>query len=250
MKKILMEVCCGSVEDVLQAYRAGAERVELNSCLFHGGLTPSVGELIVAKEMTGMKIIAMARPRQGAFCYTEAEYRTALADAKALLAHGADGIVFGFLKEDGTVDEERCKRMIDIIGDREAVFHRAIDVVPDWRAALDTLMTLGVRRVLTSGQEPDVLYGTQTVAEMIRYAGARLEILPGAGVTVRNIDRIIEETGCTQIHVAKFTNRYDHSASHNPSIFFGGALYPPEDRYEMIDGDYMKALQARCVVER
>ena len=32
------------------AYRAGANRVELNSDLFHGGLTPTLGSLIAAKE--------------------------------------------------------------------------------------------------------------------------------------------------------------------------------------------------------
>lgn len=246
MSKMIMEVCCGSVDDVLQAHQGGADRVELNSCLFHGGLTPSVGEVEVAKELTGMPIIAMVRPRQGAFCYTDAEWRTALADAKALLAHGADGLVFGFLKADGTVDVDRCKAILDIVGDKESVFHRAIDVVPDWRATLDTLIGLGVTRVLTSGQEPDVFYGTQTVAEMIKHADGNIQIMPGAGVNLRNIDRIIEETGCTQIHVCKFTTQFDRSGSGNPSIFFGGALYPPEDRYEVIDSAYTSELRAHC----
>lgn len=245
MQEITMEVCCGSVEDVLAAHRAGADRVELNACLFHGGLTPSLGALLVAKEMTGMPIMAMVRPRQGAFCYTEAEFQTALADAKALIRHGADGLVFGFLKEDGTVDRDRCKALLDIADGRETVFHRAVDVVPDWRAALDTLMTLGVTRVLTSGQEPDVFYGTETVAQMVRHAGDLIQIMPGAGVTLRNISRIVEETGCTQIHVAKFASRFDRSGGGRPDIFFGGALYPPEDRYEVIDGDYIRALRAR-----
>lgn len=244
MRKITMEVCCGSVEDVLQAQQAGADRVELNSCLFQGGLTPSLGELIVAKELApDMPVIAMVRPRQGAFRYTDAEFRTGLADAKALLDHGADGLVFGFLHEDGTVDKERCRAILDIIGDHEAVFHRAIDVVPDWRAALDVLIDLGVKRVLTSGQAPDVFYGIDTVAEMIRHAGDAIEIMPGAGVTVRNVDQIVEKTGCTQIHVARFQTWYDRSGDNNRDIFFGGALYPPEDRYDVIDGPYMKEIR-------
>ena len=78
-QNITLEVCCGSVEDVLAAARGGADRVELNSCLFHGGLTPSVGELLVAKRMVDLPIMTMVRPRQGGFCYTQAEYATALA---------------------------------------------------------------------------------------------------------------------------------------------------------------------------
>ena len=73
MKKILVEVCCGSADDVIEAKKAGADRVELNSDLFHGGLTPTVGSLLVAKRETGMKIMTMIRPREGGFCYTEAE---------------------------------------------------------------------------------------------------------------------------------------------------------------------------------
>ena len=72
MNKFLLEVCCGSVEDVLQAVQGGADRVELNSCLFHGGLTPSVGELIVAKQSVSIPIMTMVRPRQGGFCYSDA----------------------------------------------------------------------------------------------------------------------------------------------------------------------------------
>ena len=61
MKKYLMEVCCGSVEDVLQAERGGADRVELNSCLFHGGLTPSIGTLRLAKELSSLPLMTMVR---------------------------------------------------------------------------------------------------------------------------------------------------------------------------------------------
>ena len=107
MSRVLLEVCCGSADDVIQAHKAGADRVELNSDLFHGGLTPTLGELVVAKRETGMKIMTMVRPREGGFCYTDAEFATAVEDGKLLLSHGADGLVFGFLHQDGTLDRER-----------------------------------------------------------------------------------------------------------------------------------------------
>ena len=105
MNSVILEVCCGSADDVIQAHKAGAHRVELNSNLFHGGLTPTIGELLVAKRETGMKIMTMVRPREGGFCYTDAEFATAIEDAKQLLANGTDGLVFGFLHQDGTLDE-------------------------------------------------------------------------------------------------------------------------------------------------
>lgn len=243
MNKYLLEVCCGSVEDVLQAEKGGADRVELNSCLFHGGLTPSIGELITAKKLSKLPIMTMVRPRQGGFCYTDAEYRTALADAEALLANGADGLVFGFLKADGSLDVERTRELVRMAGDRTKVFHRAIDVAEDWKKMLGQLIELGVDRVLTSGLAPDVYYGIDVIREMMDFAQGAIQILPGAGVNLKNVDRIIEFTGCDQIHVARFRQYTDPSTANNRDIFYGGALYPPEDRYDVIDGDYIAAIR-------
>ena len=243
MKKYLLEVCCGSVEDVLQAQRGGADRVELNSCLFHGGLTPSIGELIAAKQLSSLPIMTMVRPRQGGFCYTDAEFRTALADAEALLERGADGLVFGFLNADGTLDADRTRQLCQMAGDRTKVFHRAIDVAADWKRMLGQLIELGVDRVLTSGQAPDVFYGIDVIREMMDFAQGAIQILPGAGVNLKNIDRILEVTGCDQIHVARFRQYTDPSTANNRDIFYGGALYPPEDRYDVIDGDYITEIR-------
>lgn len=247
MHNILLEVCCGSADDVIQAYKAGADRVELNSNLFHGGLTPTIGELLVAKREIGMKIMTMVRPREGGFCYTDAEFATAVEDAKQLLANGADGLVFGFLHPDGTLDFARTRVLAELAqaAGKETVFHRAIDVVPDWRATLDALVDLGITRVLTSGQEPDVSLGTQTVREMIEYAAGRIQILPGAGITARNMDRIIAETGCSQIHLAAHKPQYDTSVNNNRAIYYGGCLYPPEDRFNVIDSDYIGGMVSR-----
>lgn len=244
MKKILVEVCCGSADDVIEAKKAGADRVELNSDLFHGGLTPTVGSLLVAKRETGMKIMTMIRPREGGFCYTEAEFAVAIEDAKQLLANGSDGLVFGFLHTDGTIDVKRTAILANLAysAGKEAVFHRAIDVVPDWKQALDLLIDLNITRVLTSGQEADVSNGTENVREMIRYAAGRIQILPGAGITARNYQRIVAETGTDQIHLAAHRSVADTSVLNNRSIFYGGCLYPPEDRFNMIDKEYISGI--------
>ncbi len=246
-KRVLLEVCCGSADDVIEAHRAGADRVELNSDLFHGGLTPTLGALTVAKRETGMDIVAMVRPREGGFCYTRAEFDTAVEDAKLLLAHGADGLAFGFLHEDGRLDVERTRVLTELArsSGREAVFHRAIDVVPDWREALDALIELGATRVLTSGQEPNVPQGAATIREMSRYAAGRIEILPGAGINARNLDWVIDQTGCSQVHMSGHRQAADPSAANSRAIHYGGCLYPPEDQFRVVDGDYIGAIASR-----
>ncbi|HEU5451694.1 MAG TPA: copper homeostasis protein CutC, partial [Terriglobales bacterium] len=124
MAKVLLEICCSSIDDAIEAERGGADRVELCSALFLGGLTPSLGTLLEAKSRLRIPIIFMVRPRSGGFCYTEAEFATMLRDAEAAVAHGADGVVFGILKPDGEIDRDRTHAMQQVIGDRQAVFHR------------------------------------------------------------------------------------------------------------------------------
>jgi copper homeostasis protein len=196
---MVVEVCCGSLADARAAKCAGADRIELNSALCLGGLTPSIGTVRLVKK-EGIPSMAMVRPRGGGFCYSDAEFETMLADAEALVDAGSEGIVFGVLLADGAVDDARCRLMMDAVGKVEAVFHMAIDCVPDWRCALDTLSALGVARVLTRGQAPTAAEGINTIREMFEYAAGRIEILAGGGVRKSNVREIIAKSGCSQVH--------------------------------------------------
>ena len=245
MEKILLEICCGSADDVIEAAKGGADRVELNSNLFQGGLTPTVGSLRVVKRHVSIPVMTMVRPRAGGFCYTEAEYEVAREDARVLLENGADGLVFGFLHEDGTVDIERTRELVSIASGKPCVFHRALDVVPDWKRALDQLISLGVTRVLTSGQQSDVFFALDTIREMIEYVDGAIEILPGAGITLENVQKVVDATHCTQVHLARHKTLPDPSVNNNRSIYYGGALYPPEDRFDVTDRDYVAAVRGK-----
>ena len=156
-------------------------------------------------------------------------------DTALAVEHGADGIVFGVLNQDGTIDEEHCKQIRRPIGDRQAVFHRAFDVTPDPFRALDQLVQLGVNRVLTSGQEDSVSEGAPLIKRLIEYAGDRIEILPGGGIQLYNLPHVVESTGCKQVHLTAFKTQADPSTRGRPSVTFGGALYPHEDRYQVTD---------------
>jgi len=242
---VLLEVCCGSADDVIQAEKAGAHRVELNCDLFHGGLTPSIGTFRVAKARTLLPIIAMIRPRAGGFCYTEAEFAVAMEDARALLEAGAAGLAFGFLKEDGTLDLPRMRAMASLVQQhgRETVCHRAFDVVPDWMQAMDALVDLGITRILTSGQEPNAIMGVRTLRRMLAHAADRIQILPGGGIKAHNVADFIADTGCDAVHLSGHMALCDPSTQGRAAIHFGSALYPPEDRYAMIDADYIRSVQ-------
>ena len=244
MPHILIEACCGSAEDALHAARGGADRVEMNTALYLGGLTPSIGSLRVLRETSAVPVIAMLRPREGGFCYSETAFRTMLSDGEQLLATGADGLVFGCLTPEGEIDEPRVRALVALCGSRPAVFHRAIDVVPDWRRALEVLIRCGVTRVLTSGQAKSAILGAQTIAQMVRFSQGAIEILPGAGVTPDNVLELLEITGCTQVHLSRRRELRDTSTRANPSLRFGHPQSPPEDEYKVTDAEAFARLRA------
>lgn len=200
--KNVIEVCAGSYADCLAAEKGGATRVELNSALSVGGLTPTLATLKRVKKETSLKVICMDRPRAAGFCYDENDTTIMMDDAKVLLENGADGIAFGFLKEDGQVDVVKTKTMCDLIHSygREAVFHRAFDVTPDPFAAMESLIACGVNRVLTSGQKAKAMDGISLIGELQKKYGDKVEILAGSGMNATNAMEMIEKTGIHQVH--------------------------------------------------
>ncbi len=202
MDKITLEICCGSLEDAKAAQAGGADRIELNSALYLGGLTPSLASLQTAKEHCTIPIVAMIRPRGGGFCYSEDEFRIMLKDAEILMQNGADGIVFGFLNPDGTLCTERTAQMVDLIHSygKEAVFHRAIDCAENIHGGIEELIRLKVNRVLTSGGRNTAWEGREVIARLQKNYGNLIEILPGAGLRKENALDFLVVAGTTQLH--------------------------------------------------
>jgi copper homeostasis protein len=199
MGRITVEICCGTATEAYRARDAGADRVEFNSALSLGGITPSIGAVRLVKK-AGIRSMVMIRPRGGDFCYNDAEFETMKADALALREEGVEGAVFGILRPDHRVDRERCEELMGILGNMETVFHKAFDETKDWQDAMDTLVDLGVTRILTGGLQPRAADGVSAIREMILRAAGRIEILCGGGVRRDNVRRIIEETGGSQVH--------------------------------------------------
>ncbi len=246
MPDIILEICCGSIDDAIEAERGGADRVELCSALFLGGLTPSLGTVREARARLRIPVIAMVRPRGGGFCYTEAEFATMERDTELAFENGVDGVVFGILRPDGTIDLERTRRIRELIGDhRQSVFHRAFDVTPDPFAALEQLIELGITRVLTSGQEKTVDEGAELIARLIEHARGRIEVMPGGGILPHQVELVIARTGCTQIHLTAFGVAHDPSTEAHPQVTFGGALYPSETLVQRTDRALVAKLRGK-----
>ena len=202
MKRDLFEVCAGSVQDCINAQLGGADRVELNSALHLGGLTPSLAMLKLVKEKTSLKVVCMDRPRAAGFCYDDVEIETMFEDAKILLENGADGISFGFLNSDATINVIETKKMVELIHQyqKEAVFHRAFDCVDDPMHAIKQLIDCGVDRILTSGLQPTAMQGALVLEKLQSEFGNQIELLAGSGINANNIRALKEQTGLHQFH--------------------------------------------------
>lgn len=239
----MIEICCGSYEDALAAYRGGAKRIELNSALYLGGLTPSVGTLILTKKNTDLKVIAMVRPRGAGFHYSLADFDVMRLDAELMLQNGADGIAFGCLDESGNIEKGQTREIVEIIKkyNVEAVFHRAFDCVRNPYEAIETLIAMGIDRILTSGLKAKAIDGVPLIADLQRKYGHQIELLAGGGVNASNAMEIMDKTGIFQLHSSCKGWRSD-STTTGEEVTYTYAPEPHVNGYEVVDEKLVKEL--------
>ncbi|MCP3957067.1 MAG: copper homeostasis protein CutC [bacterium] len=237
----LVEVCLDSAESAVAAEEGGAHRVELCAGLVEGGITPSAGTIHTTRRSIDIGLQVMIRPRGGDFCYSPTEVEIMLRDLEVAREAGADGVVFGALLPDGRTDAELTARLIAASRPMSVTFHRAFDMTRDPSEALETLIELGIDRVLTSGQEAGVMEGLELVAELIRKAGDRIVVMPGCGITPRNLGQVLRATGAREVHVVG-TEAVDSPMRYrNPRCFMGTALHTPEYRREVTSPERVRA---------
>ncbi len=234
---MILEIVAQSVDDALAAERGVADRLELVSALSLGGLTPSLGMVEETIARCKLPTVAMLRPRSGGFAYSEGELGAMERDGERFLAAGARGLVFGVLTPEGGISDANA-RLVRLGG--EAVFHRAFDVLPNPLEALERVIDLGFRRVLTSGGLGTALEGVETIRRLVERAAGRIEILPGGGVRPENAREIVERTGVSQVHLAAQEWVADTSASRG---LFNGPQHP-EDRYGRVDEKVVAAIRS------
>ena len=243
MKRIV-EVCCGSYYDAKQAFLGGAQRIELNSALHLGGLTPTLATLeLVKEEMESLKVAAMVRPRGGGFCYNEEDFRVMLAECKGLVSHGADGVVFGCLKSDRSLDLEQNHQLIHIIKNhgKEAIFHRAFDCCENPYETIELLIELGVDRILTSGLKPKAMEGIELIEKLQKQYGEYIELLPGSGMNASNAKEMIDRTGVSQVH-SSCKGWKEDATTISGAVSYSFAAAPYEICYDVVSRKLVEQL--------
>ena len=229
---IRLEICAGSVASALAAQEGGAVRVELCDNLLEGGTTPSHGAIAAAREQLRIALNVIVRPRGGDFLYDELEFEVMRRDVLACRELGVDGVVIGLLTADGDVDVVRTRELVELAAPMQVTFHRAFDVAREPLRAIEDVIATGCNRLLTSGQAPTALEGASLIATLVRIAGERLVVMPGAGVRAGNIGELVRQTGCREFHASARAPRTSAMRWRNAVVKMGA---PGQDEYETLE---------------
>lgn len=202
MKRYILECCVDSVESAIEAEKGGANRIELCSALVIGGLSPSKALFERVRASVGIRVHVLLRPRFGDFCYTDHEHEILKQEVRMFRELGADGVVIGTLRPDGSLNMEQMRELVEEAGNMSVTLHRAFDMCKDPIEALEDTINLGVDTILTSGQKNSCIDGAELLAELVKKAEEKVDIMLGAGIDASVIEELYHKTGATSYHMS------------------------------------------------
>ena len=235
-----LEICVDNYESMTTAIRNGADRIELCASLREGGLTPPASFIEAAMKVS-VPVFVMIRPRSCDFLYTDAEIEMMHRDIHTARKLGAPGVVFGVLTPDGDIDATAMRSLVAEAGKMDVTCHRAFDQVRDMHTAVDSLVELGVKRILTSGQEENPYDGIAGLKEIVRSAQNRVMII-AAGVMPENVREIVEKTGVDEVHSAAATYRKSEMRYIKSEAKMG---HGEDFSLNVVDGEVVRSIKAK-----
>jgi len=199
---IILEACVANIESAVAANDAGADRLELCNLLGAGGITPSIGFIEKVLSKVSIPVHILIRPREGDFLYSDDEHAIMLRDIRNCKEMGVAGIVTGVLKENGSIDMNRCMELVNEAGPLAVTFHRAFDLASDAFTSLEEIIQLKCKRILTSGQRASAIHGAGFISGLIKQASGRIIIMPGGGIDDKNISQLRKMTLANEFHLS------------------------------------------------
>jgi len=216
-----LEICVDSIESVLNAQDAGADRIELCSSLSLGGITPSSGLIESARKNFRSTMFVLIRPRAGDFLYNDSEFDIMRRDIEICGEAGVDGIVTGLLNADGSIDTERTGLLAEIAHPMELTFHRAFDLCLNPAKALGDVISTGAKRILTSGQSVTAFKGVETIRDLVILSKGKISIMPGGGISPDNIKEVAKLSGAHEFHLSARKKINSQMNFRNESVALG-----------------------------
>lgn len=207
---IKLEVSVDNIESLFTAQNAGADRIELCSSLALGGLSPSYGLITQALKHATIPINVMVRPRDGDFLYSSDEVEIMLSEIYTARLMGIQGVVFGVLNKQAQIDADILKSLMKASKGLSVTFHRAIDCCADAPLAMETILSAGCDRILSSGLASRADLGIDCLKQMVDLSAGNLSVIAGAGVNANNVVGTIKQTGVKEVHISAKSRRQSH----------------------------------------
>jgi copper homeostasis protein len=246
-----IEIVVYNIESALRAQEGGADRLELCDNPGEGGTTPSYGTIELVRQNVSLDIYPMIRPRGGDFHYSSYEFHSMKRDIIQCQKLSVDGVVFGMLNADGTIDKKRCKELIERARPLKVTCHRAFDMTRDPFQALEDCIEVGFDRILTAGQQAQAVKGAELIGELIKQANGRIAIMPGSGVNENTVEEIIRKSGAKEIHFSATAFRESAMQFRNQQIAGMGSDEGSEFKLRTVDPERIKKMRSLAeAVER
>lgn len=207
--KYILEIACFNLESCMLAQQSGADRIEFCADYSVGGVTPNHHDILKAREMLHIPLHIIIRPRGGDFVYSMDELKTMKNDILFCKQNHINGVVFGVLTQNKKIDTIINKELVELAGNMSTTFHRAIDECVNTEEAMNDIISLGFKRVLTSGGKSNALEGIDVLNDSQNKFGEKITIIPGGGIRSSNIRELIQQTQCHEYHSAALTQTTD-----------------------------------------
>ncbi len=244
---MIAEVVVYNILSAMRASEGGADRIELCDNPGEGGTTPSYGTIELVRQNVSLDVYTMLRPRGGDFCYSSYEFHAMKRDLSQCQKLSVDGIVFGILNPDGTLDKKRCGELIRQARPLKVTCHRAFDMTRDPLEALEDCIEIGFDRILTSGHQPQALMGIDLIGKLVKAAGGRISIMPGSGVNENTVKEIVERSGASEIHFSAVSTIESKMSFRNPAISGMGSDEGSEFTLRTVDPARVKLIKELAI---
>lgn len=240
LNKLELEICSNNWRSAQVADQAGADRIELCSALGEGGITPSAGLILQCVKDLSLKIHVLIRARAGDFYYNSQEIEIMRNDVKFCKENGVDGVVFGFLNTDGSIDKQLIQEFVDLARPMKVTFHRAFDMCKDPMEALKELIDLKIDYILTSGHQAKAIDGMALLKELVVQSQGKIKIMAASGVRTHLLPKMMTQANVHAYHLSSRVQLKSEMEYIKTSVSMGSESVDAEYRIDSQDVEILK----------
>ena len=211
---MIIEICATSLQSIINAQNAGANRIELCEQYLIGGVTPSIDFTLESIKNSKIPINILIRPRGGDFNFTDKEYEIMIESIYNFKNFNVNGFVIGFLDEKKKIDSDRLLEFKNITKGYELIFHRAFDHLVNQEEALDLLIKNNIDRILCSGSLINSEKGLERLKYLKKISKGKISIMPGGGVNLKNFN-LFKNSNFTEIHLSAIEKNGSMDSNYN-----------------------------------